>query len=159
MSYYDDVPIGVRRDLGSHTFRAEEIVAFARKFDPQRFHLSDEEAAKTHFGRLCASGWHTGSIWMRLNTETWQREIKAYIEAGNDPPRLGPSPGFENLTWTRPVFAGDTLRTVVEVIAARESRSKPDRGLVTFGFTSYNQNDEVVMTYTCMDMIRREPKE
>ena len=68
-------------------------------------------------------------------------------------------PGLDNVRWPRPVFAGDTLRTVIEVVAARESKSKLDRGIVTFGFTTYNQKDEIVMTYECMDMIRRKPKD
>lgn len=153
MSYYDDVPIGVRRELGSYTFRADEIVTFAERFDPQRFHLSDAEARKTHFGRLCASGWHTGSIWMRLNTETWQREIRAYIDAGNDAPRLGPSPGFEDLKWTRPVFAGDTITYFGTFTAKRPLKSRPGWAMLDAFNEGFNQDGDLVFTFNGHVMI------
>ncbi len=91
--------IGVEQDLGTYTFSAEEIVAFATKYDPQRFHVDLEAASKSNFGALCASGWHTTAVWMRLNVEDTKSQVQKAIVRGEKPPQFGPSPGFENLKW------------------------------------------------------------
>jgi acyl dehydratase len=98
--------IGVVTPLGSHTFDAEAIKAFARKYDPQPFHIDEAAAKKSVFGGLCASGWHTAAAWMRRNLATpggrrW---------TGRGPmPVFGPSPGISNLKWLKPVYAGETV--------------------------------------------------
>lgn len=101
--------IGETIPLGTHTFEADEIKAFARKYDPQPFHVDEELARRSVFGRLCASGWHTCAIWMRQNL--LHREDTGEVPwTGEGPaPVFGPSPGFENLKWLRPVYAGETI--------------------------------------------------
>jgi acyl dehydratase len=105
--------IGSTVEIGSYRFTAEAIKAFAQKYDPQPFHLDEELAKKTVFGRLCASGWHTAAAWMRCNvarqSEPWMGDGPA--------PRFGPSPGMRNLKWPKPVFADETVtftRTTLE---------------------------------------------
>lgn len=154
MSYYDDLEIGRRRDLGSHTFEKDDIITFARKYDPQRFHLSEEAAAQTHFGRLCASGWHTASVWMRLNTLNWQAEIEDYIAQGNPAPVLGPSPGFENLRWLVPVFVGDTISFYGTFIGKRAMRSRPGWAMLDAANEGINQDGVPVISFTGHVMIQ-----
>src|SRR5262252_3029352 len=109
MRFFEDMRVGERTELGSHTFTAEEIKAFARRFDPQRFHVDEAAAAKTHFGALCASGWHTTAVYMRHFVESERREADMLRARGETPARDGPSPGIRDLRWHRPVFAGDTV--------------------------------------------------
>lgn len=115
--------IGETVEIGSHTFSAEAIKAFARKYDPQPFHVDEEAAKKSVLGGLCASGWHTASAWMKCNLQTppdggpWD---------GPDPrPEFGPSPGFKNLKWLKPVYAGETVRYTREAIEHRALVSRP----------------------------------
>ncbi|MEC7647646.1 MAG: MaoC family dehydratase, partial [Pseudomonadota bacterium] len=129
------------------TLTESQMVDFSMQYDPQPIHTDREASKRGIHGDMISSGLQTLGLANRL----W---IELGLMGENN---LG-GPGLDNVRWPRPVFAGDTLRTVVEVVAARESKSKPDRGIVTFAFITYNQKDEVVMTYECMDMIRREPK-
>ncbi|TIX94549.1 MAG: dehydratase, partial [Mesorhizobium sp.] len=101
--------IGVTVTLGSHTFEPEAIKAFARKYDPQIFHLDEEAAKKTVFGGLCASGWHTAATWMKLNLETGVEAGGVRWVGAGPAPEFGPSPGFKNLKWLKPVYAGETV--------------------------------------------------
>ena len=153
MSYYEDLQIGLRRNLGSYTFEKDDIIQFARKFDPQRFHLSEEGAAATHFGRLCASGWHTGSVWMRLNTLHWQKEIDAYVAAGNPRPVLGPSPGFEDLKWIKPVYAGDTITYYGTFVGKRPLKSRPGWAMLDALNEGVNQDGTLIYTFNGHVMI------
>lgn len=155
MKFYEDIEIGDRIEIGSHLFTAEKIIRFATAYDPQRFHLSDEAAAKTHFGRLCASGWHTASVWMRLMVEFRNRELKRAADAGLPVARLGPSPGFETLKWVKPVFAGDCISYTSEVVAKRESRTRPQWGIVKNENAGTNQNGEVVFRFRSSVFVER----
>src|ERR1700758_4870204 len=94
MRYFEDMSVGERTELGSHTFTAEEIKAFAHKFDPQRFHVDEAAAAASHFGGLCASGWHTTAVYMRLFVDFERREAQAARARGETPARDGPAPGI-----------------------------------------------------------------
>ena len=116
---------GFTAELGEHCFEADEIIAFARKFDPQPFHLDAELARKSAFGGLCASGWHTASVWMRKQRDHSAIAIREWVEAGNPAYAFGPSPGFENLRWPRPVFAGETIRFSSRTLTCRPSQSRP----------------------------------
>lgn len=136
-----------RVELGSFTFTADDIVRFARAYDPQRFHLSNEEAAKTHFGRLCASGWHTAAVWMKLMIAHRKREAARARAEGSTLPRLGPSPGFENLKWIKPVYAGDTITYFSTVVERRESRSKPGWAILSTLNEGVNQHGEKVFSF------------
>lgn len=146
-AFFEDIEVGDTLDLGEHTFTREDIVRFAEKYDPQAFHLSEEAAAQTHFGRLCASGWHTAAVFMKL----WVARHKALQEealaAGQTPANIGPSPGFEDLKWIRPVFVGDTLRYRRVVTGKTESRTRPDWGLVHSDMQAFNQDSTLVFSF------------
>ena len=145
--YFEGFKVGDTYETRAVTLTEGQMVDFSMQYDPQPSHTDREASKRGIHGDMISSGLQTLGLANRL----W---IELGLMGENN---LG-GPGLDNVRWPRPVFAGDTLRTVVEVVAARESKSKPDRGIVTFAFTTYNQKDEVVMTYECMDMIRREPK-
>lgn len=145
MQYFEDIEIGAKSSFGSYKVTREDVVAFAEKYDPQPFHLSDEAAAQTHFGRLAASGWHTCAMMMAMMVEHY-REVG---HAG-----LG-SPGIDELRWLKPVFPGDTLRCETEVIEKTPSRSKPEIGSFRSRMRVFNQDDLPVMTFTSIGLIQR----
>lgn len=147
MKHFEEFDIGERADLGSHSFTAEEIVEFARKWDPQRFHIDEDAARESLFGGLCASGWHTACVWMRLNVAFVKREMKRRAGAGLPVVPLGPSPGFRNLSWKRPVFAGDTVSFLTEVTGLRDADRRPGWGLVDIRNTGMNQHGELAFAF------------
>jgi acyl dehydratase len=147
MKFFEDIPIGERYRLGSHLFTAEEIKRFAGAFDPQPFHTDEEQAEKSHFGGLCASGWHTMAVWMKLNVREQQRLGSDLKSAGTPIARVGPSPGFDDLRWLKPVYAGDTITFETEVTAKKASRSRPGWGLLTMLSTGRNQEGETVISF------------
>jgi len=140
---FDELAAGSERDLGAFTFTPEAIVGFARQFDPQPFHLDPEAACRSHFGGLCASGWHTAAIWMKLLIAARQ----GARAAGRRLPVLGPSPGFRDLQWLKPVYAGDTIRYRAAVIESRPSASRPGWRLVVQRNTAENQHGERVFAF------------
>lgn len=158
MDYFEDIAIGARDEIGSHTFTADEIKRFATAYDPQPFHIDEEAAAASHFGGLIASGWHSQAIWMKLNVAHWQRRRKERDAAGIPNAKVGPSPGVDSLKWLKPVRAGDTISFVNEVVAKRPSRSKPDWGLVTFKTTGRNQAGEEAISFTGHVFVERRDK-
>ncbi len=139
--------IGVEQDLGTYTFSAEEIVAFATKYDPQRFHVDLEAASKEQLRRLCASGWHTTAVWMRLNVEDTKSQVQKAIVRGEKPPQFGPSPGFENLKWLKPVYAGDTIRFTRTLNGIRALQSRPGWSMMQMSSAAYNQNGDKVLEF------------
>lgn len=149
MIYFEDLEIGSETYFGSYRVTREEVLDFARKYDPQPFHLSDEEAAKTHFGRLVASGWHTAAMTMAVIA----RHVVAHEQAG-----LG-SPGIDELRWKKPVFPGDTLHVSGAILEKTPSRSRPDMGSFRTSTTVTNQDGVPVMTFTSIVLIRRKPAE
>lgn len=153
MTYYEDVEIGSTAALGSYTFTREEIIAFAQKFDPQPFHVDDEAAKRSHFGALCASGWHTAATWMKCLMAYQNRS-----SATEKPIRAaGASPGFRNMRWLKPVYAGDTITYVTEVTEKSVSRNKPEWGIVRSHNTGTNQHGELVFDFEGAVMMRRRP--
>ena len=149
MIYFEDLEIGKPAVFGTYDVTREEVLEFARKYDPQPFHLSDEAAAKTHFGRIAASGWHTAAMVMAVIA----RRVVNEEQAG-----LG-SPGIDELRWKKPVYPGDTLTVSGEVLEKTPSRSRPDIGSFRTRTTVTNQNDDVVMTFISIVLIRRRPAE
>jgi acyl dehydratase len=147
VKYFEDLEVGQKASFGAYHVTREEVLEFARKYDPQPFHLSDEAAARTHFGRLAASGWHTCAMTMAMLVENLGRDEQA---------GLG-SPGIDELRWLRPVFPGDTLRVETEIVEVTPSRSKPDLGSFRSNVTVFNQEDAPVMRYTSIVLIRRRP--
>src|ERR1700693_2322214 len=109
MSYFEDMTVGQRVELGSHAFTAEEIKAFARTYDPQLFHVDEDAAARSHFGALCASGWHTAAIGMRLLIDTRKSEDEVRRLKGEPVANYGVSPGVRDIRWTKPVYVGDVI--------------------------------------------------
>jgi len=155
MKFFDDIAIGERAELGSHTFTAEDIKSFARKYDPQPFHLDEAAAARSHFGALCASGWHTAATWMRLMVEQQVRDDAAQRARGAAVAALGPSPGFRELKWLKPVYAGDTVSYTTEIVDKRVSNSRADWGLLSIRNTGANQNGEPVISFTSVVFVQR----
>jgi acyl dehydratase len=143
MLYYEDLEVGAKSSFGRYDVTREEVLEFARKYDPQPFHLDDEAAAKTHFGRVSASGWHTCAMTMAMMVEN----MKNSRQAG-----LG-SPGVDQLMWKKPVYPGDTLRVESEVISKRRSQSRREMGLFKSRAQIFNQNDEVVLEMTSNGLI------
>lgn len=147
MQYFEDIAVGHRASFGRYPVQRDEVIAFAEKYDPQPFHLSDEAAAKTHFGRLAASGWHSCAMMMAM-----------IVEHGRDHRQAGlGSPGLDELRWLKPVYPGDTLRCESEVLAARASESRPAIGLLKTRVTVFNQDDIAVLSCVSNIMIARRP--
>jgi acyl dehydratase len=144
MKFFDDIRIGDVREFGKHTFSAEDIKRFARSFDPQPFHVDEEAAKRSHFGGLCASGWHTTAACMRLIVDYHKRFAAEMIARGERPAKIGPSPGFKNLKWLRPIYAGDTVTFASEVVEMRPSASRPQWGVVRMQTFGINQKGERV---------------
>lgn len=150
MQYFEDIEVGTRATFGSYAVTREEVIEFASRYDPQPFHLDDDAAAATHFGRLSASGWHTCAMTMRMLVDN----IKERKQAG-----LG-SPGLDELRWKKPVFPGDTLRVETELLEKTRSRSRPEMGSFRSAVRVYNQHDELVMSMTSIGLVAtREPPE
>ena len=143
MIYYEDIEVGETRSFGQYDVTREDVLDFARKFDPQAFHLDEDAAAKTHFGRLSASGWHTCAMTMRMLVQRMQDTD----EAG-----LG-SPGIDNLRWLKPVSPGDTLRLETEILEKRRSKSRPDIGIFKSRVRTINQDDQPVLEMISNGMI------
>lgn len=158
MKYFEDLKVGDTRTLGSYAFTTENIKRFARKYDPQPFHLDEEAAKKSLFGALCASGWHTGAAGMRMIVDANKRDYDAAIAHGEKPVLFGPSPGFNNLKWLKPVYAGDTIAYSSEILQLRESASRPAWGLMISKIIGANQNGERVFEYDSTAFIPRRPK-
>ena len=144
--FFEDLEIGARREVGSFTFTAAAIKKFAAQFDPQRFHLDEEEGRKSLFGGLAASGWHVGSVCMKLLVTDGQRRAAEAAARGETIAVWGPSPGFRDLRWIRPVLAGDTLSYASEIAAKRLSSSRPEWGIVEARNTGTNQRGELAFS-------------
>ena len=159
MWFFEDITVGRRREVGSFTFTADEIKRFARKYDPQRFHLSEEEGRKSLFGGLAASGWHVASVCMKLMVTSMQRLTREAIARGETVAVSGPSPGFRDMRWIKPVLAGDTVTFFSEVESLRASSTRPEWGIVQARNTGINQRGELVFSFLAIGFVpRRKPK-
>ena len=141
---FEDFQVGGVIACGPRHVTAEEIVAFAKQFDPQPFHVDEEAARRSIYGGLIASGWHTASMVMRMGCD-------AYLL---DSTSCG-SPGIDELRWIKPTRAGDTIRADLVTLEVRPSKSKPDRGVVVSEWRVYNQHDELIMTMRGMGLFLR----
>ena len=150
MKFFEDLNVGTLERYGSYSVTREETVDFASRYDPQPFHLDDEAAKATYFGRLSASGWHTAAMMMAMNVAHWS--------AGEGTASLG-SPGLDELRWMKPVYPGDTLRVESELIEKRRSASRPEMGITKTRSIVYNQHDEPVMSVIANGLVRvRDPQ-
>jgi acyl dehydratase len=147
MKFFEDLKVGDVFPVGRHTFNAEEIKAFAQRFDPQPFHMDEAAAAQSHFGALCASGWHTAAAWMRLMVDQRRGQIEAALARGEKVPSMGPALGLRDLKWLKPVYAGDAIDYKSEVIELRVSSSRPGTGLMTILSSGVDQKGETVITF------------
>lgn len=148
MQFFEDLVVGAKASFGHYKVKRDEVVAFAERYDPQPFHLSDEAAAQTHFGRLSASGWHTCAMTMAMVVEN----LKSVEQAG-----LGAA-GIDELRWLKPVYPGDTLRCETEILEVRPSNRRPEMGSFRSRMTVINQDDVPVMTFVSIGLIRTRPK-
>ena len=155
MHFYEELEVGQRRDVGAYTFTAEAIKKFAAKFDPQRFHLDEEEGRKSLFGGLAASGWHVGSVCMKLLGADGQRQAKEALARGAEIATWGPSPGFRELRWIKPVLAGDTITFASEVTSLRSSESRPAWGILEARNSGTNQRGELVFSILATAFVPR----
>jgi acyl dehydratase len=155
MGFFEDIVVGQRREIGSFTFTAEDIKQFARQFDPQPFHLDEEAGRKSLFGGLAASGWHVGSVCMKLLVADGQRQSKEAAARGEEVAVWGPSPGFRELRWIKPVLAGDTIAFSSEVETMRISEKRPGWGIVQARNTGVNQRGEVVFSLLATAFVPR----
>ncbi len=146
MRYFEDLQVGESATLGSYTITREEIVAFARQYDPQPFHLDEVQARASIYGGLIASGWHTASLMMRLIVDGW---VTGTAGMG--------SPGIDELRWLLPVRPGDTLTASITVLELKPSTSRPDRGMVRSLCELRNQRGEVVLRAIGLNLIARRP--
>ena len=144
MQYFEDLEVGSKASFGRYEVTREEVIEFAIKYDPQAFHLDDAAAAKTHFGRLSASGWHTCAMVMRMLVDN----MGARKQAG-----LG-SPGQDELRWLKPVYPGDVLRIETELIDKTRSRSRPEMGNMRSIIQVFNQDDVMVMSMKSIGLIQ-----
>jgi acyl dehydratase len=142
--YFEDYVTGEVFEYGQIPVTAAEIVEFARRFDPQDMHVDPAAAARSRFGGLIASGWHTAAMMMRLFADNFLSKVASLA-----------SPGLDELRWLQPVHPGDVLRIRVTVLEAAPSRSRPDRGMVRTLVEVLNQKDEVVMSLKPMNIIAR----
>ncbi len=145
---------GFRTELGSHVFTAGEIIRFARRYDPQPFHLDEALARQSVLGGLCASGWHTVSMWMRKHRDAAAQMAYARAQRGEPRVEFGPSPGFEDLHWRRPVFAGATIAYSSTTSLCRPSASRPGWYVLSARNEAENANGDPVLTFASTALVR-----
>ncbi len=155
MKFFEDIQVGDVFEVGRYTFTADNIKAFANRFDPQPFHIDEEAAARSHFGALVASGWHTALAWMRLMIDHRRRMDEAMLARGEPVASIGPALGFRELKWLKPVYVGDIIEYKSEVTELRLSNSRPRFGLMTFRSTGVNQNGEPVLSLISTTFVER----
>ena len=158
MTFFEDLRVGTRIEVGRHTFTADEIKAFAREYDPQPFHLDEAAAALSLFGALCASGWHTAAVCLRLIVEDRHRRQAELRARGEAIARTGPSPGLRDIKWPKPVHVGDTITFAAEIVELRVMPDRPDVGLRVSRNTGVNQRGELVYSALSSTFIERREK-
>lgn len=153
--WFEDIVLGEKRELGTYTFTEEAIVAFGKKYDPQRFHVDPEAAKHSMFGGLIASGWHTAAVWMKLAIESRMTEV----QSGKALVRGGVSPGFENMRWLKPVRPGMTLAYSMTPIEKVDLKSRPEWGLIKNLAEAHNEAGELVFSFVGKGLVARKPRE
>ena len=146
MKYFEDFKVGESLYCGAKTFSKEEIVEFARQFDPQPFHTDEEKAARSQFGGIIASGWHTCAVCMRLVVDAMVSHTAS----------MG-SPGVDSIRWLKPVRPGDTVSLRATVLEAEASKSRPDRGRLILAYELRDRQGDLLMTMRAIAMIGRRP--
>ena len=147
MSFYDDIVIDEPVEIGTHLFTAEEIVRYARAFDPQPFHLDAEAAKASLFGGLCASGWHTMAVFMKLNVQFMAATAARRAAEGLDRPLWGPSPGVRDIKWLRPVYAGERISYRTTATAKRLSKNRPGWAVIDSHVDAATEDGKPVLAF------------
>lgn len=155
MRFFEDIEIGARREIGSFLFTAEDIKRFAAQFDPQRFHLDEEEGRNSLFGGLAASGWHVAAVCMKLLVADGKRLAAEAAARGDRLAVWGPSPGFRELRWLKPVLAGDTISYSNLVETKRTSEKRPEWGILQARNIGTNQRGEVAFSFLATAFVPR----
>ncbi|MGH6815833.1 MAG: MaoC family dehydratase [Hyphomicrobiaceae bacterium] len=158
-TYFEDLVVGDVVDIGAHTFARAEIVDFARRYDPQPFHLDDEAARRSLFGALCASGWHTAAVWLRHMLDHRKRVADRVAFRNERPAHYGPSPGFESLRWLKPVYVDDTIRFTSRIKEKIDWPSRPTVGLVLFQNEGFNRKGALVFAVTSKVFVERRARQ
>ncbi|NEW94731.1 MaoC family dehydratase [Rhodopseudomonas sp. BR0M22] len=158
MRFLEDMTVGDRHEVGTFTFTADSIKTFAAQFDPQPFHLDEEAGKRSLFGGLAASGWHIAAVCMKLMVADAQREAAEAIKRGDQVAVGGPSPGFRELRWLKPVLAGDTITYYKQVENLRPSDSRPQWGIMQARNTGINQRGEEVFSFLATAFVPRRPR-
>ncbi len=154
MSLDEFFAIGTTVTLGSHTFQPDEITAFARKYDPQIFHLDAQAAKESVFGGLCASGWHTAAMWMKYNLANGAK--RGGWNGPGPAPEFGPSPGFRNLKWLKPVYAGETIRFTRTYLSHRPVASRPGWRLLALRAEAFDSTGDKVIEFENVVLVKTE---
>ena len=155
--YFEDFSLHWTAEYGPRRVTREEIIGFAAQYDPQPMHLDEEAARHTMLGGLAASGWHTVAAWMNLRVQYGKREDAERAARGEVIAKLGPSPGFRELKWHKPVYAGDTIGYASEVVEKRVTRSRPGWGIIFAKNTGATQNGELVLSFIGSGFVERRP--
>jgi acyl dehydratase len=150
--YLEDIPLGAWVELGRYTFTRDAIMDYARRFDPQPFHLSEDAAEAGLFGALSASGWHTAAVWMKLQVARLTREASQGRVL-----MAGPSPGVTGMKWLKPVLVGDTLDYATKPVSRRPSASRPGWGLLSSENRAINQHGETVFEFNGAVFVQARP--
>lgn len=151
--WFEDIVVGGRRDLGTYIFTEDEIIAFAKLYDPQIFHTDPQAAKNSMYGGLIASGWHTAAVWMKLAIA----EREAARKEGHAFARSGVSPGFEDMRWLKPVRPGVTYRFSSQIVEKVELRSRRDLGLVKSLNEARDEAGEAVFSFVGKGFVQRRP--
>ncbi len=149
MKLLEMLPAGIRHATGDYDFTAQSIIAFAREFDPHPFHIDAEEAKKSVFGGLCASGWHVCAANMRAFIGFMDRQNATVMARGLEPPKIGPSPGVRNLKWLKPVFAEDRIEFFLTVHSSQPIEDHPGHNMCQMTFEGENAKGERVLSFDC----------
>jgi len=153
MTLDEFLDIGVTVTLGFHKFEPEAIKAFAAKYDPQPFHMDEKKAENSVFGRLCASGWHTAATWMRYNLAQ-QAQADDNWNGPGPKPEFGPSPGFKNLKWLKPVYAGETITFTRTGLSHRPVASRAGWRLLTIRADAFDSTGDKVLEFESAVLVK-----
>ncbi len=153
--FFDDMRIGEEIAIGAYTFTQDAIIAFAREFDPQAFHIDPGAARASAFGGLIASGWHTAAVWMKLMVVHQAAAARAMLARGEQPAKLGPSPGFRTMKWLAPVRPGDTLSYSIRFAAKEDWPKRPTWGLLVTANEARNQHGVLVFQFEGLVLVER----
>ena len=158
LPFIENIEVGKHYIIGSHHFTAQEIISFARLYDPQPFHTDPEAAEHSYLGKLCASGLHSAAMWLTLSLSFHKRAAKQALQNHQPVPRTGTSPGIRNLNWYNPVYAGDTITYRTEITGHKPLKFHSDWGLLLLKVTGQNQFEQNVLSFEPAVIVQKHPE-